>query len=52
MHWHIEKVKPKDRPRNKVRVPGDVGPCCEGFATYADLFGTPDSMTQSPREDS
>lgn len=36
-HWHIDP-----ETHHGVRAPGQVGPCCQGFATYQEVFGAAD----------
>lgn len=33
-HWHIDKAT-----HHPTLVGGDVGDCCDGFATWGEVFG-------------
>lgn len=33
-HWHVDKLT-----LQAEQAPGQPGECCEGYATWADLFG-------------
>lgn len=34
MHWHVDPVTHHAKPAQ-----GSVGECCEGYATYEEVFG-------------